>query len=82
MTRSFCRSLRNSSNLLIVNDRKIPDFTHVIQRCRFHQRVIMIQLGDMLLVPAQDLDVSADTQRLLCVDSKKIIVLFLTDNLF
>lgn len=31
---------------------------------------------------AEDLDVSAGTQRLFCVDSKKIIVLFLTQNLF
>lgn len=31
---------------------------------------------------AQDLDVSAGTQSLFCVNSKKIIVLFLTQNLF
>lgn len=43
---------------------------------------MMIQLSDMLMVATPGLDVSADTQRLYCVDKKKTIVLFYTESLF
>lgn len=36
----------------------------------------------MLMVATPGLDVSADTQRLYCVDKKKTIVLFCTESLF